>query len=361
MLLYYKNKKSEEEIIMLSEQLEGDQKPFFKNKSGELYFGDNFDLLSVMIKNKIKVDLIYLDPPFATGNTFHIGSDRASTISISKSKPLAYSDTMVEDEFLEYIRERLILLREILSDVGSIYLHIDYKIGHYIKILMDEVFGKENFKNDITRIKCNPKNFKRKSYGNIKDLILFYTKTNNYIWNSLQESRAEGEIERLFTKIDTNGRRYTTNPLHAPGETITGESGLAWNGAFPPEGRHWRYSQKVLNYLQENNLIEWSKNGVPRKIIYADEMETKKIQDIWEFKDSQNPVYPTEKNADLLKRIILSSSNLNSIVLDPFSGSGTTLDVAQKLGRSWIGIDKSKEAMKIIISKVEEKNTSSLF
>ena len=114
---------------------------------------------------------------------------------------------------------------------------------------MDEVFGINNFKNDITRIKCNPKNFQQKGYGNIKDMVLFYTKTDEFTWNEPRQERAEGELNRLFNKIDKDGRRYTTNPLHAPGETANGESGQPWNGLKPPEGRHWRYSSKVLDEL----------------------------------------------------------------------------------------------------------------
>ena len=139
--------------------------------------GDNIKAIDLLLTEKGlkgKIDLIYIDPPFATNGNFTITDGRATTISNSKNGEVAYSDKLVGTEFIEYLRERLILLRELLSDKGSIYLHIDYKIGHYVKIMMDEIFGIKNFRNDITRIKCNPKNFKRTGYGNIKDLILFY-------------------------------------------------------------------------------------------------------------------------------------------------------------------------------------------
>jgi adenine-specific DNA-methyltransferase len=245
-----------------------------------------------------------------------------------------------------------------LSENGSIYFHIDYKVGHYIKILMDEVFGKNNFLNDLTRIKCNPKNFSRKAYGNVKDMILFYSKTGNHIWNEPKEKQSEEEIARLFKKVDKDGRRYTTIPLHAPGETANGATGQPWRGMMPPKGRHWRSAPAVLEELDKQGLIEWSKNGVPRKKIFADEKEGKKMQDIWEYKDLQNPTYPTEKNFDLLKSIVKASSNPESIVLDCFCGSGTTLKAAQELGRSWVGIDKSDEAINVALSKLknEQKN-----
>ena len=130
-----------------------------------------------------KIDLVYIDPPFATNNTFTISEGRANTISNSADGTVAYTDTLRGADFIEFLRERLMLLKMLLSDKGSIYLHIDYKIGHYVKVLMDEIFGIENFRNDITRIKCNPKNFNRKGYGNIKDMILFYSKSDNLIWN----------------------------------------------------------------------------------------------------------------------------------------------------------------------------------
>ena len=145
---------------------------------------------------------------------------------------------------------------------------------------------------------------------------------------------------------------YTTIPLHAPGETKSGITGGEFNGIKPPAGRHWRSDPKELEELDKQGLIEWSANGVPRKIIYADEQKGKKIQDIWDFKDYQYPVYPTEKNFALLKLLIQASSNTDSIVLDFFCGSGTTLLAAQELGRQWIGIDKSKEAIKIVKKKL---------
>lgn len=298
------------------------------------------------------VDLIYIDPPFATNNTFTMSEGRAATISSSANGDIAYKDTLKGIEFLEFIRERLVLLKPLLSDRGSIYLHIDYKIGHYIKIIMDEIFGLENFRNDITRIKCNPKNFARRGYGNIKDLILFYSKSENPIWNEPKVPYTEADKAKLFAKVDKDGRRYTTIPLHAPGETLNGKTAKAFKGMLPPKGRHWRSDVKTLEKLDEAGLIEWSDNGNPRKKIFVEEQEGKRMQDIWEFKDPQYPVYPTEKNSLLLDLIVKTSSNEDSIVLDCFAGSGTTLKAAQMNGRSWIGIDQSDEAIKTITTKL---------
>ncbi len=357
MILEYEGKRNEKEIfeaIKLINLKSISRNPMAKSK---LIKGDNLAVLKFLIDNglKGKIDLVYIDPPFSTNNTFRMSKERANSISRSDSDNVAYDDSLVGPEYLEFIREKLILLRDLLSDKGAIYFHIDYKIGHYIKVLMDEIFGKENFVNDITRIKCNPKNFNRKAFGNIKDMILFYSKTREHIWNESKTKFSEEDIKRLFKKVDKDGRRYTTVPLHAPGETKNGPTGQLWRYMFPPKGRHWRSSPKVLEELDKKGLIEWSKNGVPRKKIYADEKDGKKIQDVIEFKDSQNPAYPTEKNLDLLKLIISNSSNKNSIVLDCFCGSGTTLKAAQDLGRKWIGIDQSEEAIKVTLERLKLK------
>jgi len=290
-----------------------------------------------------KIDLVYIDPPFATNNNFYVSKDRISTISHSSGK-LAYSDKFTLDEYLEFLKERLILIRELLSNKGSIYLHIDYKIGHYVKVLMDKIFGIENFRNDISRIKCNPKNFKKIGYGNIKDMILFYTKTNTPIWNEPYTPYSEEDLKRLFPKVDKDGRRYTTVPIHAPGEV---KNPQPFKGKLPPKGRHWRVDVKTLQEWDKIGLIEWSKNGNPRKKIYVDEKNGKRVQDVWEFKDPQKPIYPTQKNEKMLELIIKTSSNEDSIVLDCFCGSGTTLKVASMLNRKWIGIDKSEVAIEI--------------
>jgi adenine-specific DNA-methyltransferase len=353
MKLNYSNKKTEKEIFDNIPNIELEQ---FNDSSNFnlLIQSNNLIALKQLILNHNltgKIDLIYIDPPFATNNIFTVTDGRASTISNSSNGTVAYKDTLKGEDFIEFIRERLVLLKMLLSEQGSIYLHIDYKIGHYVKIIMDEVFGIQNFRNDITRVKCNPKNFSRKGYGNMKDLILFYSKSDNLIWNEPKTPYTEEDKIKLFPKQDNNGRRYTTIPLHAPGET-NGKTSHPFKGIFPPQGRHWRSEVSVLDQLDKEGLIEWSNNGNPRRKIYFDEQEGKRMQDIWEFKDPQYPVYPTEKNEDLLDIIIKTSSNENSIVLDCFAGSGTTLKSAQKNGRKWIGIDQSDEAIKAIQNKL---------
>ncbi|MDR3367249.1 MAG: site-specific DNA-methyltransferase [Prevotellaceae bacterium] len=317
---------------------------------------DNLQGLQYLLNSGFggKIDLVYIDPPYATGGNFTITNGRATTISSSKNGSIAYADTLKGADFIEFLRARLMLLKELLSEKGSIYLHIDYKIGHYVKVMMDEVFGIENFRNDITRIKCNPKNFDRVGYGNIKDLILFYSKALSPIWSEPRRKYSEKDLEALFSKKNKQGRRYTTVPIHAPGETENGKSNQPFKGLLPPVGRHWRTDVATLEQWDRDGLIEWSSKGNPRKIIYADEREGMRVQDIWEFKDPQYPDYPTEKNAEMLDLIVKTSSNESSIVLDCFCGSGTTLKAAQLNNRRWIGIDQSDLAIKITKEKIDK-------
>ncbi|MDR1680884.1 MAG: hypothetical protein LBS12_03780, partial [Prevotellaceae bacterium] len=165
---------------------------------------------------------------------------------------------------------------------------------------------------------------------------------------------SEKDLETLFPKKNKQGRRYTTVPIHAPGETENGNSNRPFKGMTPPAGRHWRTNVETLEQWDKDGLIEWSVNGNPRKIIYADEREGMRVQDIWEFKDPQYPDYPTEKNAEMLDLIVRTSSEENSIVLDCFCGSGTTLVAAQINNRKWIGIDQSELAIQITKERIDK-------
>ena len=313
-----------------------------------LFRAENFTALSLILKYyREKIDLVYADPPFNTMQDFYISDSRANSVSAVKSRK-AYADKMPLEKFLAFIRERLIIIHELLSERGSLYLHIDCKTGHYVKIILDEIFGADNFLNDIARIKSNPKNFYRRAWGNERDMILFYAKNSGCnIWNDIKSPLTDAEISQRFPKTDSNGRRYTTIPLHAPGETH-GVTGQSWRGIPVPSGRHWRTDPAQFDILDAQGLIEWSSTGNPRIKKFADEHEGRKIQDVWTFKDPQNPVYPTEKNHDMLRLIIAQSSLPESVVLDPFAGSGTTLACAHELGRRYIGVDRSEEAVKVM-------------
>jgi adenine-specific DNA-methyltransferase len=313
------------------------------NPQNRLYYGDNLPILASLLSDpdiRGQVRLVYIDPPFATKSVFQ-----------SRSQADAYRDILFGAHYIEFIRERLVLLHELLAEDGSIYVHLDENMAFHIKIIMDEIFGRNNFRNWITRKKCNPKNYTRKTYGNISDFIIFYTKSDNYVWNRPLETwtpeRADKEYE--YTEPKT-GRRYKKVPVHAPG-VRNGETGQPWRGKLPPPGKHWQFPPKTLDEMDARGEIYWSPNGNPRRKIYLDNSQGVPVQDIWlEFKDAHNQNikitgYPTEKNSGLLARIIEASSNPGDLVLDCFSGSGTTLTVAALSGRNWIGMDNSPEAI----------------
>ena len=315
------------------------------------YAGDNLTGLSLLKQRGLRADLVYIDPPFATGNSFRISEGRANAISASGS--VAYSDRRRGKAYLGTLEGQLRAIRAVMSPTASIYVHIGLAVEHHVRLLLDGVFGANNFRNRITRVKCNPKNFARYAYGNMTDSILFYSMSPKAItWNPQREALSADDIDRLYPLMDGIGRRYTTTPLHAPGETRDGETGMPWRGLDPPTGRHWRYRPQKLDELDAKGRIVWSSTGNPRLIRYADDAIGKLPQDVWEFKDPQNPLYPTQKNADMLKRIILTSSNRGDTVLDCFAGSGETLVQAEKLGRRFAGMDDSAAAQKVIAARL---------
>lgn len=344
----YKGKLPEQEIIStpFSENYESLYGEFKENK---LFYGDNLDVLRYLLQSqklKGKVKLIYIDPPYGTNSVFQ-----------SRNQKDSYKDDLVGSHFIEFIRRRLILLRELLSDDGSIYVHLDNNMTPQIKVIMDEVFGAKNFRGFITRKKCSNKNSTRNSYGNISDYILYYSKTNNFTWHRATSPWSESKMLKEYPYIDeATGRRYKKVPIHAPG-TRNGETGKEWKGMLPPPGKHWQYTPTRLDEFEAKGEIYWSANGNPRRKVFFDEDKGIPVQDIWmDVQDSLNQSikitgYPTEKNPDLLKRIIKASSNKGDIVLDCFAGSGTTLGVAEELGRKWIGIDNSSEAIDNVLKR----------
>ena len=318
------------------------------------YPGDNLDGLRRIADMGIAVDLVYIDPPFATNTDFLIDDHRANTVSAS-GRP-AYSDRLRGSDYLDALAKRLRAIRAVMSPTGSIYIHIDVKMEHHVRLLMDDVFGPENFRNSITRIKCNPKNFDRYSYGNIKDTIFFYSVSPSQItWNPQREPLSDDDLARLYPHTDSAGRRYTTTPLHAPGVTENGPTGQPWRGMDPPPGRHWRYAPARLDELDAAGLIEWSSTGNPRKVRYASEAAGKLPQDVWLYKDPQRTKYPTQKNARMLERIIRTSSNPGDTVLDCYAGSGSTLLMAARLGRRFIGMDNAPPAQQVTARRLERQ------
>lgn len=315
-------------------------------ENGRFYFGDNLPILRALLDNfRGKIQLIYIDPPFASSGNY-----------ATRSQDHAYEDDLHGHHYIEFLRKRLVILRELLAPSGAIYVHLDDNMAFHIKVLMDEVFGPQNFKNFIVRKKCNPKNFTKNSFGNIADYILFYSKTSECYFDRQYEAWTEETAKKEYQYVDDNGRRYKKVPLHAPG-VRNGATGQPWRGMNPPPGKHWQYPPEALDEMDRCGDIYWSPNGNPRRKIYLEKSHGIPFQDIWlDVKDPHNQNihitgYPTEKNLVLLERIIQASSRPGDLVLDAFAGSGTTLAAALNLGRRCLGIDRSPEALRTIMDR----------
>ncbi len=346
--LEYPGKKSKEAILTTPAGCYVPN-PTYSGGENRLYHADNLAVLAALAQDESvagKVKLVYIDPPFATAAAFE-----------SRKQKHAYDDHLVGAAFVESLRERLILIHRLLADDGSLYLHLDERMIFYFRLIIDEIFGEKYFRSFITRKKCNPKNYTRKTYGNVADYILFYTKSEAYVWNRPVEQWDDTKALKEYQYVDTDGRRYKKVPVHAPG-IRNGETGKDWRGKMPPPGKHWQYPPATLDEMDARGEIYWSATGNPRRKIYFENSAGIPVQNIWmDMRDAHNQNihitgYPTEKNPALLARIINASSNAGDIVMDCYAGSGTTLAVASSLGRRWIGIDRSDEAIKTILHRL---------
>lgn len=315
-----------------------------KGWTNKLIWGDNKLILSSLKSGALRrqiedaggLKLIYIDPPFDVGADFSMDIEIGGETFHKEPnllEQIACRDTWGRgaDSFIAMIYERLILMRDLMHSEGSIYVHCDWRVNSHIRLVMSEVFGTKNFRNEICRIKCNPKNYTTSSFGNIHDTVFFYTKSEETKLNRVREERDDEQLEKDFPQVEAKtGRRFTTVALHAKGIRF-GPTGDAWRGIKPPSGRHWAFVPQTLDKLDVEGVIEWSESGNPRMKRYADEDEGKAVQTIWEFKDpgDRSADYATQKPEELLERIIQASSNEGDLVADFFCGSGTTAAVAK--------------------------------
>ncbi len=311
-----------------------------------LIFGDNLQISKTLLQMKEKgalcssdgsagARLIYIDPPFGTGEEYGVSTGAA-----------AYSARVMGSKYIEFLRERLVFLRQLLSDDGSIYVRIDYHFGHYIKAIMDEIFGIENFRNEIVINR-----FKRQLRGlnqfNVAtDSIFLYTKSDDAVFNEITRKRicsfCGQEKPPEWHHMVSSGLR---NP---PERLIFGQL------KFPPRGQHWKYTQEKIDKMTEEGRLRMNEDvsytdirgnrekGVPEFLQTEDTPVDSNWTDLKGYQLSSR--YPTENPEELLHRVIAASSKEGDLVLDSFAGSGTTLAVAEKLGRRWIGIDCGKLA-----------------
>ena len=323
-------------------EMYGEAKDGWLNK---IYWGDNLQVMSHLLKDyRGKIDLIYIDPPFDSKADYKKkiklkGQMVESDQSTFEEKQ--YGDIWTNDEYLQFMYERLTLLRELLSDKGTIYVHCDYHKAHYIRILLEQVFGV--YVNEIIWQKTTSPKAQSSQFSNVHDTILVYAKTADYIFNKLYTPYDEEYINSFYRYTDENGRKYRISDFSQNG---SGE-GRYFAGVFikPNPGKHWIWSQDRIDEGMKNGRIIISKNGVPGLKRYLDEMPGNPLRDIWNDINGLGPQsqeledYPTQKPEALLERIIKASSNPGDIVFDCFMGSGTTQAVAMKLGRRFIGAD----------------------
>jgi site-specific DNA-methyltransferase (adenine-specific) len=392
-----------------------------------LYYGDNLDVLRQRVKDE-SVDLVYLDPPFNSDQDYNVlfaakdGTAAAAQIQAFEDSwhwdtasartfadtveaggnvanaLLAFEKLVGHNDMLAYLAmmaPRLVELHKVLKPTGSLYLHCDPTASHYLKLLLDAVFGPEQFRNEIVWRRSGSHN-SAKRYGPVHDILLFYSKTDAYKWRRVFRPYLKGHVDGYFKKQDERGH-YWTNALTGAG-TRNGESGQPWKGYDPTDGgRHWAVPgqiseelgidpdlsvQERLDALDDAGFIDHPGKGSQAMPTYRQYLEASPgmpLQDIWAYQphtkavlwgtdecidqdvrwllkqgDPERLGYPTQKPVGLMRRVIQSSTDAGDLVLDPFCGCGTTVHAAQLLDRRWIGIDITIHAVALIEKRLRE-------
>jgi len=319
-----------------------------------LIWGDNKLVMNSLIGNGFagKINLIYIDPPFATGADFTLNikvEDEKMMKEASAIEMKAYRDTWGQGlaSYLQMIYDRLVLMRDLLAENGSLYIHMDWHVVHYVKIMIDEIFGDRNFVNEIIWQRKRSQAWATDRFGITNDTILLYSKTEDRTFNptySKQDENTKKYIRERFRYDDGDGRKYMKSPLVNP--LNRPNLRYEFRGVKPPP-TGWLYSRERMEEMYKNNELVMPKDPNDRiyRKIYLDKYEGQLIQNIWTDIPIINPMakerldFPTQKPEALLSRIIATSSNEGDLVADFFCGSGTTLAVAEKLRRRWIGAD----------------------
>lgn len=323
--------------------------------TNKLIWGDNKLILSSLKNGPLRKEieahgglkLIYIDPPFDVGADFSMDIEIGGEEFIKKPsviEEIAYRDTWGKgaDSFIAMLYERLILMYDLLSDDASIYVHCDSRVSAYLKLCLDEIFGVGNKKAEIIWKRSSAHNDSN-SYGTIHDTIHFYSKSDRNIWNPTYVEYDEDYVKQYYRYKDSDGRKWLSRDCSAPGGR---GPKYEWNG----HTRNWRYTRENMQKLHDEGRLFYTSNGIPRLKQYMDEMPGVPSQSLWVDKSVQainswhqeTEAYPTQKPEGLLERIITASSNEGDLIADFFCGSGTTLAVAEKLGRKWIGTDLGK-------------------
>jgi adenine-specific DNA-methyltransferase len=319
-----------------------------------IYCGDNLEQLKKLPDNCI--DLIYIDPPFNSNRNYEVFWGE------TKEKRSFEDRHASTQAYIDFMRPRCVELHRVLKTTGSFYFHCDWHASHYVKIMLDQIFGENSFQNEIVWKRSSAHSDTKqgmKRCGRICDYLFYYTKGKTWIWNTEYQPYDQDYINTFYRHIEEDtGRRYRLSDLTAakPG----GDTLYEWKGVKPYKGRYWAYTREKMQEFDEQGRLYYSKNGMPAYKRYFDEMPGIALQDIW---DDIKPIgaaaaerlgYPTQKPLALLDRIIKASSNPNDIVLDAFCGCGTALVSAENLGRQWIGIDVSPTACRVMAKRLRD-------
>ena len=310
----------------------------------QLYQSDNLSIMRDMPSES--VDLIATDPPFNTGKDWGAFNDK-------------WEGGL--KGYLKFMEPLLVECRRVLKDTGSLYLHCDPTASHYLKVMLDGVFGIKEFRNEIVWKRSHNKSVKKR-FGCNHDNILVYTKTDEFIWNSLYKTLTQPEMRIKFPEVDINGRRYCIDVPIFCDPSMGNRPNLCYEykGVRNPHASGWRVCKEKLIEMDEAGDIIWRKDKRPLRKAYADEYKGKPIHDLWLdipiASSKQRTGYPTQKPRALYERIIKASSNQGDVVLDLFAGSGTTLDAAHTLGRRWIGVDIGETAIETIINRLRDRH-----
>lgn len=366
-----------------------------------LYYGDNLHIMESM--SKWSVDLVYLDPPFKSEQTYNLIystltgrpiPEQAEAFNdtwemdaekerVIKEMPAILGKAGVEDyyvkfwdlwmkalrytqphllAYLVYMVQRLLQMKIVLKPTGSLYLHCDPAASHYIKVMMDGIFGHQNFRSEIIW-KRTSAHSSAKRYGPVHDVILYYTMGDTYTWKPQYQEYEETYLDAFYTHVAEDGRRWRRSDLTGAG-IRHGETGEVWRGRdVTAKGRHWAYPPSVLDEMDSEGRIHWPQKdgGMPMLKRYANEGKGVPLQDMWtDIKPMHNLAkdrmgYQTQKPIELLDRIIRASTNKGDVVFDPFCGCGTTVYAAHEAGRQWIGCDVAILAVKLVEGQLEKR------
>jgi len=358
---------------------------------GTLYYGDNLDILRRYIKDET-VDLSYLDPPFNSAQNYNAffhekdGTDAASQIQAFKDtwswnqesqkvyeelilQPGKVSEVMQAFQtflgtndmmaYLAMMAPRLVELRRVLKPTGSLYLHCDPTASHYLKLLLDAVFGPENYRNEITWKRTTAHSDSRSKFSHVTDTIFYFSRSVDHQWRPIYKPHKESYLRSHYRHKDASGRTYRLdNIIRSRSMGPRPNLAFEYKGFRPPYG--WRMVREKIEQLDQKGRLYWASTGTPYLVRYLDEQPGEILDNLWDDIVPLNSMaverlgYPTQKPLALLERVVLASSPPKGLVLDPFCGCGTTIDAAEKLGREWIGIDITQLATSLIKNRLRD-------